>query len=990
MNSDQFLYSNNIPEYTTPDYSQINYNSSQNQIYETLPIITPVQDDYQSNDFTYNQTENINYGDITYTTPNIETNQISSTNIIEDNNINQLISESNNINRYESYPVTNYNIPTSNVEQTNNYQFDYNNTNIEVNTDLNIENTDQLASTNLSNNNIINSQINPIENNIETNIIGQTNVSNQMNHPMEINTNPEQTNPPSFPDQIIDNNTLLQSTKIIQNELNKSHPPTQSIEKKVNSPKLINPLETKIPPSPSIPDMKEMPSFRELPNEQEVPKIETKEENLFTLTESKNLTKDEKNLLKDESKYIKKDLDIKSHFDLTLIKDENEFFYKKVHKISTPLLGHYEMPDNLEYKKPIISPNQKFLACIGKGEEDSVFVWEMRDLYWYKYKFSYSNVDCISFTPNSKSIIIVYSNSYPIMYDLSNGKTQLEFEMNGENNNREILQCAFTNSNTHFALTTTKSYTLWSLRTGKIKQHMLDDSPIKIISNEHIIYINSHLNCYIKKIIDQSIIESFDIKGIESTEEILDARCTRDMANLVYVIKHGIIVYNFKNKEFNGLQKFQCGVEKATLSQDGKYIMKTNMKNLCIYDLEKGENIFTLLNDRFKEYKIDYTLKKLILIDNISITIQGILDDKSPEKYVWLNKNPTKFEDVKFSRDCKILLARLNRNDAVVYDLKTGYILKKWENVDENWLDYCMTPFGGDKIAVKTNLFLINIWNFANKKQEEYFYGFNSHSMCFSSDANYLACGTKNGSEIARIWNIPEQKYGIFKYNGNNNNFHTMVHLTSPVPKRLICCSVDQQPLIFNSYTKELLFKCECPYRFEEIYEILSELRFNIFIVKGRDNHKRNIGIIYRISDGVLLQTFENYTVLDLIRFEGIVISKCEGGKLIATDYKMLDNPVSIEFQLQSDNCKLMNDHKSVVIEYGDEFNKEYSLMNIKNGNFIGQLKYVKKSERYSEVYITADNEKEEIYFRHFEFLTPQETMVYLKKNIFNVEEESG
>lgn len=411
------------------------------------------------------------------------------------------------------------------------------------------------------------------------------------------------------------------------------------------------------------------------------------------------------------------------------------------------------------------------------------------------------------------------------------------------------------------------------------------------------------------------------------------------------------------------------------------------MKNLCIYDLEKGTNIFTLLKDKFKEYKIDYTLKKIIIIDNISITIQDIIDDKNPEKYVWLNKNPTKFEDVKFSRDFRVLLARLNRNDAVAYDLSTGYIIKKWENLDENWLDYCITLFGGDKIAVKTNISLINVWNFSTRKEESTFYGFNSHSMYFSSYGDYLACGTKNGSEIARVWNIPEQKYGKFKFNGNNNNFQTMVHLTSPEPKRLICCAVDQQPLIFNSDTKELLFKCECPYRFEEIYEIQSELRFDLFIVKARDNQKRNIGIVYRISNGALLKAFENYTFLELVRFEGIVVSKCEGQKLMATDYKNFERPITIEFQIQSDKCKLLNDHKSIIIEDGDEFSKEFSIVNIKNGNFIGKINYVKKYERYSEIYITADFKEDEIYFRYFEFLTPQETMVYLKKNIFNVEE---
>ena len=103
-----------------------------------------------------------------------------------------------------------------------------------------------------------------------------------------------------------------------------------------------------------------------------------------------------------------------------------------------------------------------------------------------------------------------------------------------------------------------------------------------------------------------------------------------------------------------------------------------------------------------------------------------------------------------------------------------------------------------------------------------------------------------------------------------------------------------------------------------------SELRFNLFIVKGRDNQKRNVGILYKLSDGTLLKTYENYTVLDLVRFEGIVISKCEDTKLIATDYKIIEMPVTVEFQIQSDKCELLSDHKSAVIELGDEFSKEF------------------------------------------------------------------
>ena len=1034
MESTQFSYLYNIPDYTQPEQSEIKYDIPQVQNYQG----STTTEEYPTTYEPYNQSQDIAY--------NIESfNNYKASNQQDNyNSTNNIEQYNNNISNINEYPVTsnvnnfNMDLNSFNVDyqQQANNQFD--NYNINYDTNLNIENTgEQIGNTYLSSTEN-NEQINTLDNfeqNLSSGIQNQGNQINTENNIQQqtVSTFPNSlenisnTQKSSLDEKALDpfnqvesvvtqnndsnlvNNSIPQpqsseinqlnnaqlSSQVPPQELNQSIPHISQEPKKVSTPKLVNPLETKLPPSPSIPSMRSMRSDNgsEKAKETVHENIIQKEEPIKEELNNNNMTKDEEILLKNEKEENKNKFDIKSHFDLTLTKEENDFYYKKVHKVSTFLLGHYEMPDNLEYVSPILSPNGKYLACLGKGDEDSVYVWDISDLYWYKYKFSYSKVECIIFTPDSKGIIIVYENSNPIMYDLSTGKMKLEFEKIGRESTKTNFNCAFAYDGSHFALTTSKSYTLWSLKTGKVKQYILDESPIKILSNNHLILIDRNLNCFVKKIADQSIIENFQIKGVESYEDILDARCTKDMANLIYVIKHGIIVYNYKKQEFNGLQKFECGVEKAVLSEDGKYIMKTNYKNLCVNDLEKNKTISTILKDKFKQCEVFFNLKKMVIIDNISIIIQDIFDETAPEKYVWLNKNPTKFEDVKFSSDFKILLARLNRNDAIAYDVKTGYVLKKWENLDENWLDYSITTFGGDKIAVKTSLFMIKVWNFRTGREEATFYGYNSHSLNFSSDGDYLACGTQNGSEIARIWDINRQKYGIYKYNGNNNNYHTVIHLTSPEPKRLICCAVDQQPLIFNSYTKELLFKCECPFRFEEIYEIQSELRYDVFIVKGRDNKKRNVGIMYRISDGSISETYVNYTVLDLARFEGILIVKCDninGGKLFSTDIKNLEEPLISDFQIQSNKCVLLNDHKTAMIEYGDEFSKEFILIDIKDGNCIGKINFVKKNERNSEYYITADPLSNEIYFRYFEFLTPQETMVHLKKNIFNVEEEEN
>ena len=752
-------------------------------------------------------------------------------------------------------------------------------------------------------------------------------------------------------------------------------------QNKLDSPRLVNTLDPHEPPA--------LLKFSKSNNEEN--KDEEKRESIKKV-DSKILTLDEKILLSEKDNYSL-DFNIKKHYEVNVIKEPFGFNYNKIHKKSLNLLSHFEMPHNYEYTSPILSPNIKYLACIAHGDEDFVYIWEMKDLYWYRYKIASSRVDGISFTPDSKAIIIVYKYANPIMYDLGTGKKLLEFEKNGEENNRDGFHCTYTETGSHFAYTSTKSFTLWCLATGKIKQQIMNDSPIKIISNEFLICISSDLNCDIIRIANEENIINFKLKGVESLDDILDARCTPNLDSFLYVTKKGIIRYVFLEQEYKGVQRFNFVVDKATISDDCKYVMKTNMNHVSIHDLEKQVIMSTFLQEKFKEYRIDFNIKRLIIIDDISIRILDYQDEGAPEKYVWLNKNPTKLEDVRFSRDCKILLARVNRNNAIAYDLKTGFILKKWQNIDENWIDFAITKHGGDKIATKSHLLLVRIWNFSTGREDASFYGFDSHSLSFNANGNYLACGTKIGPEIARVWDIYNQKYGIFRYNGKNNNYHTVVHLTSPEPIRLICCSIDQQPLVFDTNTKQLLVTCDCVYRFEEIYEIDSDLRYDVFIVKGRDEAKRNVGILYRISDGALLEAYENYTVLELAKNTGVLISKCDnvnGGKLTSTNIKNLGDPILNDFYMQADKCKLLNDNKCAVIEYGDDNNKEFNLINVENGAYIGQFVFSKKNfQRKSATYITVDPVDNEIYFRYFEFLSPQETMIYKKKNIFSVEDET-
>ena len=693
-------------------------------------------------------------------------------------------------------------------------------------------------------------------------------------------------------------------------------------------------------------------------------------------------------LLRNQRENLNKDLDIKSHFDIEVTQEQYLFNYKKVLKIAMPLLSHYEMPSDCEYKSPFLSPDGQFLSCIAKSKIDTVFVWDLDDLYWYKYRFSSnSKVGGVAFTPDSKSILVVYTQTNPVLYSLESGKKILELEKNEDNIKKEGLNYAFTVKGAHFGYTTEIGFTLWSMKSGKIKIKINDESPIKLLFNEYLLSIKKDLNCKILDVKTSKTFLTFKLKGIQNPNEILDSRCTADMSAYIYVIKKGVIKYIFKEKKFKGLQKFQPGVEKATISDDCRFVVKTNMRNLTIYDIEKGDTIGTILKEKFNEFRIDFNNEKLIVIDSLCINIHDYTDGGIPEQFVWLNKNPNKFLDAKFSHDFKFLFALIDKNYVVAYDLNTGLIIKKWQNVDKKWTNFSISQAAGNKTASNSNVFLVKVWNYITGREDATFYGFDSYSFHFSSDGNYLACGAKNGPEIARIWNIEKGTFGSFPYVGNNSNFHTIVHLTSPEPTRLICCSIDQQPLIFDTNSKELLYKCECLYRFEEVYEIMSDQKYDVFIVKGRDVKKREIGLMYRISDGILLEQYENYTILELAKDHGVVISKSDninGGKLTATDLKNLSDPILNDFQIQTDKIKLLNDNKSVVVVTNSDDDKtEYCLMNAEDGGYFGRINFVKITERNSENYITVDPVEEFIYFRYFEFLSPQESKDFRNRIFF-------
>ena len=691
----------------------------------------------------------------------------------------------------------------------------------------------------------------------------------------------------------------------------------------------------------------------------------------------------------DSIQLFPKDLDFNSHFSVELKKEtQNGIFpYSGIRKEFLALFGHLELPQEYDYVSPTLSNNGLYLGCIARGPEDFVLIWEINNLYCFKFKYGALRVDSFAFTPDCDGVIILYRFTNPVLYSLNDGTKILDLVKNGEENNRVGLHYAFTLQGKYFGFTSDSSFTMWNLRTGEIKKKIKNYSKIKKICGQYVVCIDEYLNCKLIRYLDNITDYEFKVKGIYSTEEILDCRITLDMSSFIYVIKEGIIKYNLETGEYQGLQKFKPGVIRAQISIDCKYIVKTNMKNLTIYDIENQETVGTVLKEKFKDFKVDFINQKIITIDDICIDIYDYTSSRRPEQYIWLNKNPTNFIDIKFCKNNELLIGKVDNNNIVVYDTSSGKIIKKFHNNDDTWSICCeIAPVssGITVIVTKSNKTSIKIWNYSNGREEGTLCGFDAYSFSFSSDGCSLATGTKCGIEICRIWNINSGEFQSFMYQGCNNNFHTVVHLTKNT-KRLICCSVSQQPLIFDVDNGELLFKCQCNFFFEELYEIQSDNTANAFLVKGRDIKKRNIGLLYRLYDGIFLDQYENYTSMNFAPDTGYLLAKSDNineGKLTSMDLRNMHNPIRRTCQIQADDFKFLNDAKSFVTWFGNDDHINFYIANIHYGRILAQFNYMKKTNRNAEVFFEVDLPKNELVFKYIEFLTLEDTLAYKKQHI--------
>ena len=678
------------------------------------------------------------------------------------------------------------------------------------------------------------------------------------------------------------------------------------------------------------------------------------------------------------------DLKLEDHYKVELDAVKGLYKYSSCRTENIPLFGHQVLPQNLKYGNPYISPDGKYISIIGKGKsEDKAFIWELSNLDSYLYSYTSMSIENLFFSPDSRYFYILYKNEPPIKHDIKSGKEILSFKFPEEPLSKMICY-SFPSDGRTLTLGTNTHFISWNINDGKVLKIKKEESKIKAIRNDTQISINDtlELNLFNKF----ELKNKFNISNVQNIQEILTCIISPDNTFLYYATKNNIFkIYFWTDEKIpEEIIKYE-DIEKVIINDECTNAISTDMLTISFWDLNSNNNDNVLFKEKFTSININFKKHLLSVVDDLCINITDLEENEGniPEKFIWLNENPKKFLYFTFSPDFKVLLATLDENNAVSYNTETGRVIKKWRNMEDDWSMACeMAPETSQiaVIATKSDPKTIKIWDYNNGNEVLSLPNYNVHSFNFSESGQLLACGAREGTEIARLWDLTDSSFSSFFFEGSNNNLYTIVNLTSNVDnsddKRLIACSIGQSPIVFKVNSRRLLYECQCPINFEKIHSIQSNVKYDCFLIKGRDNEKKNMAVLYRLSDGKLIQIYENYFNVDLSKNESLIISRSSNinkGNLTISNIKNLEKIENKNCQLQAENSCFLQDNKSIVSVFGEEKKMNFIVSEVQSGKMIAEIKYFQNYDRHAEVDLSVNKKDNVIILRYIEFIEPLE-----------------
>ena len=369
------------------------------------------------------------------------------------------------------------------------------------------------------------------------------------------------------------------------------------------------------------------------------------------------------------------DLKLEDHYKVELDAVKGLYNYTSCRTKNIPLFGHQVLPQNLLYSKPCISPDGKYITIIGKGKsEDKAFIWEISNLDSYLYSYTSMCIENLFFSPDSKFFYILYKNEPPIKYDIKSGKEILGFKF-PEDPITKMLCYSFSQDGRTLSIGTKTHFISWNINDGKIIKIKKEESPIKSIVNDMQISIKDNLELIIfNKFEPQK--NKKTIKNIHIPQEILSCVISPDKNYLYYATINSIFRYNFKSDQSEELIRYE-NVEKVIINDECTRAISTDMLTISFWDLINKYNDNVLFKEKFTYMDINFKKNILSVVDDLCINITDLNDTESniPEKFIWLNENPKKFLYFTFSPDSTVILATLDENNAISYNVHMSSIV---------------------------------------------------------------------------------------------------------------------------------------------------------------------------------------------------------------------------------------------------------------------------------------------------------------------------
>ena len=531
---------------------------------------------------------------------------------------------------------------------------------------------------------------------------------------------------------------------------------------------------------------------------------------------------------------------------------ENDFPYKECLYFPITLRSHDKFPLGVEWSCPRISSDGKFIASICSN--NSIYIWNSSNGELEKSFSTKEKILNFEFNPINNNLIVIFEDCNPKYLSIKSSGIINELKDANLGFN-EVISLSFSTQGTFFALCVDKGLYIWDIITSELQIYIDDYAKKKYLRNEFLITIT---NNNFLRIIDinnpRNIFFEYNLKRVDSIDELQVCMLTVDNNYLYYATNAGVFRLNINDKLTDEVCKFiEPNAIYVNISEDCKKYMSTNMSDVFLYEERKGlVNKFTF--EKFNHIRIDYNKMLLLIIDDISISLKnlelyGIELDKCN---VYIYPNPIKFQKIVFTRNSENILGIVNENFAILYECSTGKIIKVFNNNSKVlYYENCLvlTPTTSEKnyITFKLNDTSIYLYDSIKGIPLYIFKDFNAYEVKFNEGGNFLLAGTVGGNEICRLWDLenPNQFYSYLTNNKKNKN--TCVCFTNDRTK-IICQSIEQNLLIFDSDTRILLYEINLKFSLNQIIGINCSNNSKHFIIIGKYN-KKSICYIFEFNN---------------------------------------------------------------------------------------------------------------------------------------------